>query len=73
VGFAEYRSTDHVLVFPHTVVAQHRRGRGDATTLIQGALDDVRRRGLRIVPECSFVAAFIEDNPEYGDLVVPAP
>ncbi len=76
VGFTEYRlgagGRDGVLVFPYTVVAHHERGAGYATVLIRGALDDVRRKGVKIVPECSFVAGFIEHHPEYADLVAPS-
>jgi predicted GNAT family acetyltransferase len=69
LGFTEYRPRDGVLVFPHTVVAQQERGSGYATVLLRGALDDVRRKGVKIVPQCSFVADFIEQHPEYADLV----
>jgi hypothetical protein len=69
VGFAEYRPRDGLLVFPHTVILEHHRGAGYATRLVQGALDDVRRKGARIVPECSFVVEFLEQHPEYADLV----
>jgi predicted GNAT family acetyltransferase len=73
IGFTEYRPRDGVLVFPHTVILHHQRGAGHATRLVQGALDDVRRKGMLVVPECSFVAEFIEEHPEYADLVAPHP
>jgi predicted GNAT family acetyltransferase len=71
IGFTEYRPRGDVLVFPHTVILHRRRGAGYATQLVQGALDDVRRKGALIVPECSFVAQFLEEHPEYADLVAP--
>ena len=40
-----------------------------SSTLIRHALDDARDRRLTVVPECEFVAAFIDDHPEYRDLV----
>ena len=36
-----------------------------------GALDDVRSRGLRVVPICPFVRTYLQHHPEYEDLVVP--
>lgn len=69
VGFAEYHERDGVFVFPHTVITEHRRGAGYGATLVRGALDDARRRGWRIVAQCPFVAHFVIEHPEYGDLV----
>jgi predicted GNAT family acetyltransferase len=44
-------------------------GKGVASELVRWALDDVRGRGLRIVPRCPFVAAYLKRHPEYADLV----
>jgi predicted GNAT family acetyltransferase len=48
-----------------------RRGLGSA--LVAGALDDARARGLRVVPICPFVDAYIRRHPDYADLVVTDP
>jgi len=70
IGFTEYHERgDGVYVFPHTVITDRKRGAGYGATLVQGALDDARRRGWLVVPECQFVAAFIAEHPEYADLV----
>jgi predicted GNAT family acetyltransferase len=70
LGFTEYRVLDDgVLEFPHTVVAVPKRGAGYGATLVQGALDDVRRKGATIVPTCHFVAKFVREHPEYADLL----
>jgi uncharacterized protein len=71
VGFTEYHERDGVYVFPHTVITQPKRGAGYGATLVRGALDDARRRGWRIVPECPFVARFVAEHPEYAGLVAP--
>jgi predicted GNAT family acetyltransferase len=60
---------DGVLVFPHTVIDEDHRGEGLSSELIGAALDDVRRRGETIVATCKRVAAFVEDHPQYADLV----
>ena len=44
-------------------------GHGVGSALVQGALEDIRARGLKVRPLCPFVAAYIERHPEYGDLV----
>lgn len=56
------------LAFPHTEIVSARRKQGLGAQLVQGALDDVRRKGAKVVPVCWFVAEFIEEHPEYADL-----
>ena len=69
VGYTQYHERDGVLVFPHTVITDPKRGAGYGTTLVQGALDDVRAHGRTIVAECPFVAKFVDEHPEYADLL----
>jgi uncharacterized protein len=78
VGVADYRPMGTVhsgdtpqpprLGFPHTEIVPGRRNQGLGHELVKGALDDVRRKGVKVVPYCWFVAEFIQDNPEYADL-----
>ncbi|HKH05701.1 MAG TPA: GNAT family N-acetyltransferase [Acidimicrobiales bacterium] len=68
-GIADYRADGPVLTFPHTVVDGHRRGQGLGAELVRGALDDVRRAGKTVVPSCWYVAQFIDENPDYRDLL----
>ena len=69
VGFTEYHERGGVMVFPHTVITVPKRGAGYGSTLVQGALDDARARGRRIVAECPFVARFVAEHAEYADLL----
>ena len=69
----EYTRQGDVLVFHHTFVPPGLRGRGIAQQLVRNALEDVRLQRLRIVPQCTYVAAFIRRNPEFQSLVAPAP
>jgi predicted GNAT family acetyltransferase len=32
-------------------------------------LDDARRQGLRVLPLCPFIAHYVEQHPEYQELV----
>jgi predicted GNAT family acetyltransferase len=70
-GFLLYRVEPGVLELVHTDVDPKWEGRGVGGALVQGALDDVRARGLKVRPFCPFVAAYIRRHPEYEDLVTP--
>ena len=69
MAVADYHLGHGTIAFTHTEVPSHLRGRGIAATLVRGALDASRERGLRVIPSCSYVADFIERNPEYQDLL----
>ena len=69
LAVAEYRRDGDTLVIFHTEVPAALRGQGMGDKLVSGVLDNVRRRGLKIVPRCWFVREFVRGNPEYGDLV----
>ena len=69
-GLATYVLGDGAMTIPHTEVRSRYEGRGLGARLAKFALDDARRRGLRVVPRCPFIAAYIERHPEYADLVV---
>ena len=66
---AAYQREGDTIVFTHTGVPPALEGRGIGSRLVRGALDDVRDQGLRVVPQCPFVRAFIAKHPEYRDLV----
>lgn len=64
-----YRLADGVITFIHTEVPDALAGRGVGSKLIKGALDQVRASGLKVVPQCPFVRAYIEKHPDYADLL----
>jgi hypothetical protein len=69
VGEILYRKRGDRMVLLHTEVLPSAEGSGLGSRLVGGALDDIRARGLSVVPLCPFVAAYIQRHPEYGDLV----
>lgn len=69
VAFIEYEAGDGRVTATHTVVPESLGGRGVGSTLVRGMLDDLRARGLAVVPQCPFVAAWIGKHPGYADLV----
>ncbi len=69
-GFSEYEPHDTWLVFHHTKVEPEYEGKGVGSKLAQGALDDVRARGLKVTPTCPFISAWIRRHRDYRDMVV---
>lgn len=68
-GFVEYTQADGVLTITHTVVPPEIGGRGIAGQLVRAALEYARANGLKVVPACSYAAAYVQRHPEYADLV----
>jgi hypothetical protein len=60
---------DRRLVFTHTFVGPRFRGRGVGNVLVRRALDDLRAKGLSLTNFCDFVAHYINEHPEYADLL----
>ena len=67
LAIAVYQRRGDLLVFSHTEVPPADEGQGIGSKLVRAALEDTRKRGLKIVPACSFVAAFVRRHPEYDD------
>lgn len=70
MAFVIYRrGTDGVISLNHAEVPRALEGKGVGSRLVRATLDHVRGEGLKVIPRCSFVRAFIQRNPEYADLV----
>lgn len=70
IGFTEYVTReDGGIVFTHTEVDQELQERGLGSTLVRGALDQLRSSTtVRIGATCPFVRRFLSEHPEYQDL-----
>lgn len=64
-----YRRGEGVIDLQHTEVPRTLEGKGIAGKLASFALDTARAEGLRVIPSCPYVHAYIERHPEYADLV----
>lgn len=64
-----YKISDGIITFIHTEVPKELGGKGIGSKLIKGALDQVRAAGLKVIPQCPFVKAYIEKHAEYRDLL----
>jgi predicted GNAT family acetyltransferase len=71
ISVAEYALEAEALVFTHTFVPSELRGRGIAEKLVRTALEWARHQQRRIVPACSYVAVFVQRNPEFQSLLRP--
>ena len=57
------------LEFYSTFVPPADRGRGLGGELVQAGVTFAREQGLRIIPTCWYVAAWLGSHPEHGDRV----
>jgi predicted GNAT family acetyltransferase len=73
VAFASYRLAPGKIAIFHTEVPRILRGRGIGTQLARQVLEEVRRQQLKLIPECSFIRAFVEARPEFRDLLTSPP
>ena len=64
-----YEREAGIATFTHTIVPEAMEGRGIGSRLVRTGLDWARAEGLKVVPRCPFVAAWIERHPDYRDLV----
>jgi hypothetical protein len=66
---AVYTLAPGVMTFVHTEVPPELGGKGVGSTLVRGALEDVRRQGLKMVVRCSFIRAYMTKHPEFNGLL----
>ena len=69
VGLTAFADRDGQRVFFHTEVDEAFGGRGLATIVIAEALAATRDEGLRIVPVCPTVVAYVKKHDEFADVV----
>lgn len=70
VAFVTYARQGDQIVLVHTEVPQALAGRGVGSALASAVLEDMRRRGQWVVPECEFIGGFIQRHKEFADLVI---
>ncbi|WP_019197037.1 GNAT family N-acetyltransferase [Afipia birgiae] len=68
VAFADYRLSPGKVTITHTETPRALRGRGIASKLVQGALEQIRADGLKVVAGCGFVVDYLEKHPEFADV-----
>jgi predicted GNAT family acetyltransferase len=68
-GVADYRIEGDTIIMYHTEVPVPVRGRTYGYKLVCGALEEIRRLNLKVVPQCWFVRDVIDRRPEFKDLL----
>ena len=63
------RQGDGSLNLVHTGVDDALEGKGVASALVRGAFDYAREHGLKVVPSCSYVRAWVDRHPDESDVV----
>lgn len=64
-----YVQRGDVLDLAHTTVPQEEEGQGIGTTLVRAALEHAKAKGLKVIPSCPFVRAYVQKHPEFAGLV----
>jgi predicted GNAT family acetyltransferase len=68
LAFANYRRAPATVIITHTETPRALRGRGIASELVEGALQQIRAEGFKVVAACGFVADYLRKHPEFADL-----
>ncbi|MFN8473153.1 MAG: GNAT family N-acetyltransferase [Anaerolineae bacterium] len=69
VALLDYVESPGRIVFTHTFTPVGLRGRGIASQVVYAGLEYARANNLSVVPQCWFVADYIDGQPEYEVLV----
>jgi len=56
-------------VITHVGVHPVLRGQGVAGRLVEASLEYAKEKELRVIPMCSYAAAFMRRHPEYAELM----
>lgn len=69
VAWIDYDRSGNQISLTHTEVPEAFEGKGIGKSLVVAALDFARSEKLEVIPQCGFVASYIQRHPEYLELV----
>ena len=69
---ADYRIEGRVMQLFHTEVPVALEGRGIAALLVRDAIEYARENGLKVLPACSYVRAYMRRHPEARSVLAAA-
>lgn len=61
--------TDGVAEIDHTFVDESLRGQGIASQLLEAAMEEISKRGQHVRPACSYAVKWLEQHPQYRELM----
>lgn len=64
----DYIQEEKNFVITHVGVYPEHRNQGLAAKIVDVSLDYARQNALRVIPMCSYAAAYIRSNPEHREL-----
>ena len=70
LSFATFTETDGVVTVPHVETRPQHRGNDYSSVLMEGVVDDLRARRLRIDPVCWVARRHVEALPDADELMV---
>ena len=68
-AFVDYILRPDRIYLTHTEVPPAIGGRGIGIRLVDAVMEEVDRRGLKIIPGCSFIDLYLERHPEWKRLL----
>lgn len=68
-AFIEYMIMGGKIFLTHTEVPKALEGKGIGSAIVKLALEETEARGLKLVPLCPFVAAYIKRHPEWDKIL----
>lgn len=64
----DYMQEGKNFVITHVGVHPNYRGQGVAAKIVEAGLQYARENSLRVIPMCSYAAAYIRRNPQHMEL-----
>ena len=64
----DYIQDRNNFVIAHVGVYPDFRGQGVAGKIVEASLEYAKQNSLRVIPMCSYAAAYIRSNPQYLEL-----
>lgn len=68
VAFVTYGRRGNEITLYHAEVPADLQGRGLGSELARATLTAIREQGLKVVPRCAFMAAYMRAHPEFSDI-----
>lgn len=68
-GLIDYRLADDFIVLTHTEVLAGFEGQGIGSRLVRAVFEDLRERGIAVIPKCPFIVGWLQQHPEQHDIL----
>lgn len=69
MAFLEYYREGEKIYLTHTETPVALRGKGIAAELVKRTLQCAKDNGLTVVPSCSYVANYVNEHPEWSEIL----